>query len=125
LKHIVDAAGKAKKDPTQLKAGESKNIPTTKPTHGDNAGRQSNANKSGINAELVESNVKPISQGEWVASKNAQQRSQAKSAIGELAFHADNHDNNNNNNTQNINIVPPINIVPTPRKPAIAESHVV
>jgi hypothetical protein len=121
LKHIVDAAGKAKKDPTQLKAGESKNIPTTKPTHGDNAGRQSNANKSGINAELVESNVKPISQGEWVASKNAQQRSQAKSAIGELAFHADNHDNNNNN----INIVPPINIVPTPRKPAIAESHVV
>ena len=125
MKHIVDAAGKAKKDPTQLKAGESKNIPTTKPTHGDNAGRQSNANKSGINAELVESNVKPISQGEWVASRNAQQRSQAKSAIGELAFHADNHDNNNNNNTQNINIVPPINIVPTPRKPAIAESHVV
>lgn len=123
MKHIVDATGKEKKDPRQLKAGESKNAPTTKPTYGDNATKQSNANKSGINAELVESNVKPIIQGEWVPSKNAQQRSQAKSAIGELAFHADNHDNNNN--TQNINIVPPINIIPTPRKPAIAESHVV
>lgn len=58
--------------------------------------------------------------GEWVSSKNAQQqRSQAKSAIGELSFHAEHVDP-----AENIHVVPPINIISTPKNPRIAESHV-
>lgn len=111
----------SKKDAQEIKSSEwvdSKNTQTVKQTTSEWVdSKNAQTFKPTSSGEWVDSKSKQVA-GEWVSSKNAQIEPR-KSAIGELTIHADHADS-----TENVHVGPPINIITTPRRSGIAESHV-